>query len=240
MSNATLTLNGLYQYGLYDNKDLFKNLTFPEGIDKQLAVDNILHNCADFEVLYPSFDFMTEAIKMFSTKWNRTFVKWLAVMATEYEPLDNYDRKEAWSDSMHESTSESSFASESTSLSTSESSSTSTSDSTSESSSTNNTRSAFNATTMQPDTSAAMTAATAGSGNTNSNSVSGRLDASESKDRRTGVLDNENVHRGRVHGNIGVMTTQKIFMEEWELDKLNIYDEIMKLFAREFLIPFTY
>ena len=211
MSNATLTLNGLYQYGLKGGNDLFEKLSFPEGIDKQLAVDNILHNCADYEVLYPEYDFMVNAIDMFSKKWERTFVKWLAVMNVDYEPLDNYDRKEAWSDSTSQSTSESSYASES--------SSTSTSDSTSESSSTTGDISAFNA-------------STAGQGTS--------LSGSESKDRNTGVLSRLDDHRGRVHGNVGVKTTQSIFLEEWELDKLNIYDEIMVIFAREFLIPFTY
>ena len=224
MSNATLTLNGLYQYGLKGGNDLFEKLSFPEGIDKQLAVDNILHNCADYEVLYPDYDFMVNAIDMFSKKWERTFVKWLAVMNVDYEPLDNYDRKEAWSDSTSQSTSESSYASES--------SSTSTSDSTSESSSTTGDISAFNASTLQPNESSALTASTAGQGTS--------LSESESKDRNTGVLSRLDDHRGRVHGNIGVKTTQSIFLEEWELDKLNIYDEIMVIFAREFLIPFTY
>jgi hypothetical protein len=224
MSNATLTLNGLYQYGLLANKDLFEKLSFPEGIDKQLAIDNILHNCADYEVLYPDFDFFSNALEFFSKKHLRTFEKWLAVMNIDYEPLDNYDRKEAWSDSTSQSTSESSYASES--------SSTSTSDSTSESSSTMGDISAFNATTLQPNESSALTASTAGQGTSTS--------GSESKDRNTGVLSRLDSHRGRVHGNIGVKTTQSIFMEEWELDKLNIYDEIMVIFAREFLIPFTY
>ena len=224
MSNATLTLNGLYQYGLLADKDLFENLSFPEGIDKQLAIDNILHNCGDYEVLYPDFDFFSNSIDFFSKKWLRTFEKWLAVMNIDYEPLDNYDRKEAWSDSTSQSTSESSYASES--------SSTSTSDSTSESSSTMGDISAFNATTLQPNESSALTASTAGQGTSTS--------GSESKDRNTGVLSRLDDHRGRVHGNIGVKTTQSIYMEEWELDKLNIYDEIMVIFAREFLIPFTY
>lgn len=224
MSSATFTLLGLYQTGLIRNIDIFDNLTFPEGIDHEVVKENILHNCADYEVLYPDLDFMVEAFKMFSAKWERTFTKWIDVMNTEYNPLDNYDRKEAWSDSTSQSTSESSY--------TSESSSTSTSDSTSESSSTTADISAYNATTLQPDTSASVTANTAGLATTNS--------GSESKDRNTGVLSRLDEHRGRVHGNIGVKTTQSIFMEEWELDKLNIYDEIMVIFAREFLIPFTY
>ena len=43
MSNATLTLNGLYQYGLKGGNDLFEKLSFPEGIDKQLALTLMRH-----------------------------------------------------------------------------------------------------------------------------------------------------------------------------------------------------
>ena len=149
MSIATQTLLGLYQTSLRRNKNFFNNLTFPEGIDHDLVVTNILHNAGDFEVLYPDLDFMMDACSMFSTKWQRTFEKWLAVMAEEYYPLDNYDRKEAWSDSHSLSSSESTSAS------------TYTSDSTSNSTVTDNDISAFNADTLQNDTSASVNALTA-------------------------------------------------------------------------------
>jgi hypothetical protein len=150
---------------------------------------------------------------MFTTKWQRTFQKWVELLNTEYEPLDNYDRKEAWSDS--ESTS------------TSEKSSTSASDSTSDSTLTSNNISAFNSDTMRPDTSAAVNAQTAGLSKVESN--------------HTDVSKRLYEHRGRVHGNIGVKTTQSIWIEQADLVRdFNIYDQIMILYAREFLIPFEY
>ena len=78
--------------------------------------------------------------------------------------------------------------------------------------------SAFDSDGMKPNTSAADTNNTAGRQSNNSLSR----------------------HDGQIWGNIGVMTTQAILKEEWEVDKINIYDAIMVLFAREFLIPFTY
>ena len=240
MSSATQTLLGLYQIGLQRGNNFFDKLTFPEGIDHDLAVTNILHNGGDFEVLYPDLDFMNDACEMFSKKWERTFEKWLVLMQIEYEPLDNYDRKEAWSDSTSESTSNSSFSSESTSSSTSESTQTSASDSTSESTSSADNISAFNTATLQPDTSAAVNAQTAGTSSANSSTVTGNTFQGESKDRETGILNRLYDHRGRVHGNIGVKTTQSIYLEEWDLQNLNLYDEIYRLFGREFLIPFSY
>lgn len=232
MSLATLTLMGLYQHGLRRNKNIFDSLVVPEGIDHDILVNNILHEGGDFEVLYPDLDLMDKCLEFFSAKWRRTFEKWLEVMSIEYEPLENYNRLEAWSDSF----SESEENSLSQSLSSSESTSTSASDQTSNSVSVDNDISAFNANTLQNDTSATTAAATAGKSN-----VLSKHDNFERKDVEAGRdLINLNTHRGRVHGNIGVMTTQAMFKEEWELDKLNIYDEIYILFAKEFLIPFSY
>ena len=208
MSSATQTLLGLYQIGKARDKNFFDKLTFPEGIDHDIAVTNILHEAGDYEVLYNDLDLMCNACELFSAKWQRTFEKWLAVMDIEYEPLENYNRLEHWSDSE----------------STSESTSTSTSDETSNSATTDNDISAFNASTLQNDTSAATTAETAGHA------------LNQSKHDRLNYFD----HEGRVHGNIGVMTTQAMYLEEWELAKLNIYNEIYVLFARELLIPFSY
>ena len=208
MSSATQTLLGLYQIGKARDKNFFDKLTFPEGIDHDIAVTNILHEAGDYEVLYNDLDLMANACELFSAKWQRTFEKWLAVMNIDYEPLENYNRLEHWSDSE----------------STSESTSTSTSDETSNSATTDNDISAFNANTLQNDTSAATTAETAGHA------------LNESKHDRLNYYD----HEGRVHGNIGVMTTQSMYLEEWELAKLNLYHEIYVLFARELLIPFSY
>lgn len=208
MSSATQTLLGLYQIGKARDKNFFDKLTFPEGIDHDIAVTNILHEAGDYEVLYNDLDLMANACELFSAKWQRTFEKWLAVMDIDYEPLENYNRLEHWSDSE----------------STSESTSTSTSDSTSNSATTDNDISAFNASTLQNDTSAATSAETAGHS------------LNQSKHDRLNYFD----HEGRVHGNIGVMTTQAMYKEEWELAKLNLYHEIYVLFARELLIPFSY
>lgn len=228
MSSATQTLLGLYQIGLQRDKNFFDHLTFPEGINHDLVVTNILHNAGDYEVLYPDLDFMCDGCEMFSLKWQRTFEKWLAVMNIEYEPLENYNRLEHWSDSTSESNVHSLSSSES------QSTSTSTSDSTSNSSYTDNDISAFNANTLQNDTSASVNATTAGASINDSRTLK-RDDLHETDD-----LDRYFDHEGRVHGNIGVMTTQAMYKEEWELQKLNLYDEIYVLFAREFLIPFSY
>lgn len=240
MSIATQTLLGLYQIGLQRDQNFFDKLTFPEGIDHDVAVTNILHQGGDFEVLYPSLDFMNDACEMFSTKWQRTFEKWLAVMSIDYDPLENYNRLEHWSESTSESAAHSLSSSESTSTSESTLTSVHTSDSTSNSTSTDNDISAFNSSDLEPDTSASVIAQTAGQSTNDSKSRNDGLSRTDHKMHETDDKKHFYDHEGRVHGNIGVMTTQAMYKEEWELSKLNIYDEIYILFAREFLIPFSY
>lgn len=48
--------------------------------------------------------------------------------------------------------------------------------------------------------------------------------------------DRKSAHTGHLYGNIGVMTSQQMLKEEWEVAKLNIYDEAADLFLQEFCI----
>ena len=45
------------------------------------------------------------------------------------------------------------------------------------------------------------------------------------------------MHTGHVHGNIGVKTTQSMVLEELDLAKWNVYEQITDLFLTEFVIP---
>ena len=91
---SKLTLIGLYNY---DNTAL-DLLSFPDGIDKQLAISTILLRCGEFELLYPSLPFVKSLCDVWSKKHYRTFEKWLSALSVEYDPLNNYDRHEIYSD----------------------------------------------------------------------------------------------------------------------------------------------
>lgn len=94
MSSSKLTLIGLYNY---DNT-LFDGLTFPAGIEKQLAVDEILLRAGEFETLYPDPAFLKMAITHWGRKHYRTFDKWIGALALEFDPLYNFDRMEEYTD----------------------------------------------------------------------------------------------------------------------------------------------
>lgn len=95
--SAKLSLIGLFNY----DSTLFDNLTFPEGIEKDIAVNEILMKSGEFELVYPSLDFMKSQITMWGRKHYRTFQKWLDALSIEYDPLYNYDRHEEYSDEEH-------------------------------------------------------------------------------------------------------------------------------------------
>lgn len=90
---ASLSLLGLYNW---DNS-LFDTMVVPEGFsteDKQLLINNLVMDCAELEVLYSDWNFMKEAIGIWSAKeiitWNRIY----SASLLEYNPIENYNRTE--------------------------------------------------------------------------------------------------------------------------------------------------
>ena len=94
MSAATLTLIGLYN----EDNTIFDLFTVPTEINKETLINNILLRSGEFEVLYPDPEFMKLSIGNFASAWQPTFERWVNALALEYNPLENYDRKEDWTD----------------------------------------------------------------------------------------------------------------------------------------------
>lgn len=51
------------------------------------------------------------------------------------------------------------------------------------------------------------------------------------------TMSNDSEHNGRVHGNIGITSSQQLWLSEAELGYWNIYQKITELFLQEFVIP---
>ena len=96
MSDFKSTLYGYYQY-MADEDGLFKNLTLPTGIDKDTAIEVILLECGEMCPLWTDPYFMQDVIGTWSTKWSKTFDKWLTAYNATYNPIHNYDRTESMS-----------------------------------------------------------------------------------------------------------------------------------------------
>lgn len=192
MATAKITLIGLTNY----DPDLFENLTLPDGIDADLVKNTIIMEAGDLGLLYADADFMKDAIGVWSKKWYRTFQKWYEALQIDYSPLENYDRKEEWTDTGEGSNSGT------------------------------NTGSASDQTdysvTAYEDDKLHQKDRTKGS--------------SSSTMRASGEYENENVHTGRVHGNIGVTTSQQMLQSELEIAEWNLVQHIADLFISEFCL----
>lgn len=58
----------------------------------------------------------------------------------------------------------------------------------------------------------------------------------DTTENNTSTLDNEGIHTGRIHGNIGVTTSQQMLEAELDLGYWNIYTRITDMFLKEFCI----
>ena len=94
MATTKLTLIGLYNY----DGTLFDGLQLPEYFDKQTLVNTILLAGGEFPCLYPNGDFMKQAITLWSGKNQRYFDRLAILMQKDYDPLENYNRREEWDD----------------------------------------------------------------------------------------------------------------------------------------------
>ena len=208
MSLAKITLQGLEIFLNYENKSLFDLLTVPEGIVKNDLVDNIMLECGEFETLYADPDFMRSAIGAWSNKHQRTFLKWVNALNIEYAPLENYDRQENWTDETDANT-------------------------------TNTLNSTVNSSSTSGGESKTNIAAYDSSSYSPSDQVTDSNTASNTSTDASSGAGTENIdfeHTGRIHGNIGVTTSQQMLEQELEVARFNIIDEITKLFMSELCV----
>lgn len=94
-----LSIMGMYEY---DNT-VFEGFDSPSFIDdnqvihtlnRDDVINNILLNCAELEVVYPSFETMKFAIGVWSASNQRTWEKLYKSMYLEYNPIWNVDSNE--------------------------------------------------------------------------------------------------------------------------------------------------
>lgn len=214
MGNSRMTLIGMYNW----DSTLFDGITLPETLTRQTLIDTILLRGGEFEAMYPNPDFMKLAIASWSNKWQDTFIRWTNVLSMEYNPLENYDRMEDWTDNRDRAGEKQEQTAEDTAGET---------NATTDTSNQTNVSAYDSADTYTPKDEEI------GHGDDQSTTASTRNATVTSTDADT----EEAIHSGRIHGNIGVLTSQKMVIEELELGYWNIYEKITDLFLTELVIP---
>lgn len=231
MGYAIVTLIGHnLAYDAKYGSDIFTGIEVPEGANRDIMVEEIFHRCGEFSVGHTDFEFMHEEILHFFKVHKRTFERMFYALSLEYNPLENYDRQETWRDDGQFQNNNSSTENGST-----------TSDNTQE---TKNMRTDYNSNTTTER--AAFNSNGYEDYEKNSHggndTINGKvIDDGETTHNNT-ITGNNNgtdasVHTGRIHGNIGVTTSQQMLKSEYEdAAPLNAYKTIADYFADEYCI----
>lgn len=227
MASSTMTIAGLQAY-LQPDDDIFTLLKVPPDIDRDLLIDNILVRSSSFEVLYSDPRYMQNAIRVWSMTHYWTFDKWVRAINISYDPLENYDRREEWTDTSKDSgTATSATNNDSTDTSTDK-----TTNDLTNSGTTTTDKSAFDDNDYSPYDKVTVNST---SGNnvdsTHTNTLQGNTTNTSSANN-----ESETKRSGRTHGNIGVTTSQQMLQSELDIAKFNLINQITDLFIKDFCV----
>lgn len=256
----TSTLWGMEQYFNSKKESLFDNIRLPNEVDKQVLVDTILVEAGELEIIYTNGDFLQRAITVWFERKYMMFERWVKAINIDYEPLENYNRTERWTDKAIGTTSNTNNRN-ATSNGSSTDNGTDTTNATINNTSTGSTTignqlnsdetqvSAFNSSTYSPSEKVTSTAggrsdSMAGTNNTtNDTTLTKRNTGTTTGTTVEEITDNGNSsndseHEGHMYGNIGVTTSQQMLKEEMTLwATIDIYREAAEMFVSEFCMP---
>lgn len=220
---AMLTLQGLYNY----DSRLFDLMKVPKQLNVNTVIRTLCDRTRELELLYPELTYMKQRIGIWSDRNQWSWQKMCDVLEKEYDPIENYDRTEEWSDqnqsteTSHEQSDEGNgFENVRT-------------DNLKEKNSGTNRRQnvAFNSGLADAEKNI-VDGVVANTG-TQKHVENGHKNTINDGDKSG---NSSAKHEGRVHGNIGVTTTQQMIQSELELAKFNIYETIADSFVREFCL----
>lgn len=253
MASDKITVVGLENFMQSQGKSLFTKLVLPDEVDRDTCINSCILRANEFEVLYPDGDFFAEMVGLWSSRYQLTFNKWVEGFAAEFSPIDNYDRQEEWED--HSGSEDKTkygkkeitdFGhSEDTTYGKSSDTTYGKTDTLQPGKIDTHEVSAFDSGTYQPkdrNTESGTTTDTLSGVDSVVLSGSDTLhwsgkDTVELSGTDTVTGKNNSSHKGRVHGNIGVMTTTDILAGWTDFYKdHNIYDLIAELFVTQFCI----
>lgn len=239
--NATMSILGLYSV----NDTLFENLSLPDGMDKDIVVNNILMETAELESLYTDPDALKIFIGMWSSKELPTWQRIYSASILEYNPIENYDRNEttnhtvtlSGSDTVNHDDDETTTSTNSGSDTVSGSSST-----TNTGTDTTNTKiAAYDSTTLVNNGEDSTTYGHGISGSSSETTTLGSSNTTSVDRDNTETMSYGKVettgHTSHIHGNIGVTTSQQMLESELEIaEKINPYDYVVRSFIHRFCL----
>lgn len=221
---VTLSLRAMY----YRRHDLFDGFRVPTGVVRDNAIKHILNKSDEYELMYTEPDWLRDKIAEWVNVW---FPNWEHLWKTtqyDYNPIENYNRYEDWTDTGNVIQGEKNK----TDFSRNDASNSSYSENSSGNSSNVHSDVAYDSGDMK------QTQSDSGSSSSsvNSNSTNTDTETSSNNENRNLNRDDKSAHTGRIHGNIGVTTTQQMIEEERRIAEFNLIDYIADEFIEHFCI----
>lgn len=203
---ATVSISGLYNY----DPSIFDNMQYPDGVTADDVISNLTIELAELELLYPAAVTMKRAIGDWSKSRVKAWNRIAAALDAEYNPIENYDRHEDWTDG---ETSSGTYKNQLTG-------------------------SGTNKTTDQQQNKVAGFNLTASMADHDSSSQQTQGENSQTtKSDATQTGKNDSTHSGRVHGNIGVTMAQDMIRAEIDIrTKFDMVHIIINEFKQRFCL----
>lgn len=191
---ATMSLLGLYSF---DNTILSAdNLKLPASVRRSDLLPDLLAEAAAFELLYPEPETLKTVLRSWSVHRLPVWERIARAAGMEYNPIENYDRQESWTDSGSGSSSQSANGSQ--------------------------------------------THQEAGYNVNNLGTEPDLVDQTKEivSNGQSASTTGSSTHSGRVHGNIGVTTTQQMLEQEINIaGRLDVYNYIIRDIIKRICIP---
>jgi len=191
---ATMTLLGLYQY---DNTILDSdNLILPATVRRADLLPDLLAEAAAFELLYPDPDVLKTVLRSWSAHRLPVWERIAKAAGMVYNPIENYDRMEEWTDS--------------------------------------------GSGKSEQKIDGSQTHQEAGYNVNNVGTTPDLVDQVKEirKDGQTASTEGNSKHIGRVHGNIGVTTSQQMLDQEINIaSRLDVHNYIIRDIIKRICIP---
>ena len=222
---SKLTLIGIHNY---TNGEIWNDIELPEGLDKDILINEILRRNGEFPVVWPDADFLKIQIDFFFKKWKHNFSRWVEAANKEYEALYNVD---VTTTTTEEGTNEANSASSGQNNGTVSRSGSGTSNGTSGNTSTES-KAAYDSNTFQN------TKQIVDSGTTSlsTSEIGSETTSATNSESMTSNSEHEILTEEYKRGNQGITMSQELLAAEYNIWLFNLYNQIADIFASEFCV----
>lgn len=227
-----LSLWALNNY-LEEDGGVFNNVTLTDKLNLTTCIDTIIEKWGTCDLIISDPRIVVRRTQLFFLKNYDNFDKMAEALLAEYNPIENYDRREDTTE-VRDVAEEGSFQNNSSTTSQGSGTSGNTISNSIGGQNVEHQVSAMNSNDYQKRNKDITSARTDSSTSNGTTSESASITGDEAGGN-TKTTDDDFTRSSHIHGNIGVTTSQQMIESEIELRKFNIYDYIADLYASEFL-----